>query len=40
VESFLFNLPHYRESLASYPRQGNQALLRKLDGLIRDFTKA
>jgi uncharacterized protein (TIGR00661 family) len=39
VESFLFNLPHYRESLASYPRQGNQALLRKLDGLIRDFTK-
>ena len=40
VESFLFNLTHYRESLASYPRQGNQALLRKLDGLIRDFTKA
>jgi uncharacterized protein (TIGR00661 family) len=40
VESFLFNLPHYRESLGSYPRQGNQALLRKLDGLIRDFTKA
>jgi uncharacterized protein (TIGR00661 family) len=40
VQSFLFNLPHYRESLASYPRQGNQALLRKLDGLIRDFTKA
>ena len=40
VESFLFNLPHYRESLASYPRQGNQALLQKLDGLIRDFTKA
>ena len=40
VESFLFNLPHYRESLASYPRQGNQALLLKLDGLIRDFTKA
>ena len=40
VESFLFNLPHYRESLASYPRQGNQALLRKLDELIRDFTKA
>src|SRR5438045_9220230 len=40
VESCLSNLPHYRESLASYPRQGNQALLRKLDGLIRDFTKA
>jgi uncharacterized protein (TIGR00661 family) len=40
VESFLFNLPHYRESLASYPRQGNQALLQKLDGLIRSFTTA
>jgi len=40
VESFLFNLPHYRESLASYPRQGNQALLRMLDGLIRDFTES
>jgi uncharacterized protein (TIGR00661 family) len=40
VESFLFNLPHYRVSLANYPRQGNQALLRKLDGLIRDFTEA
>ena len=39
VESFLFNLPHYRESLASYPRQGNQALLQKLDGLIDDFIK-
>ena len=40
VESFLFNLPHYRESLASYGRQGNQALLWKLDALIQDFTKA
>jgi uncharacterized protein (TIGR00661 family) len=40
VESFLFNLPHYRESLAGYPRQGNHALLRKLDRLIRDFTEA
>jgi uncharacterized protein (TIGR00661 family) len=40
VESFLFNLRHYHESLASYPRQGNHALLRKLDGLLRDFTEA
>ena len=39
VESFLFNLPHYRESLGSYPRQGNQALLQKLDGLIRLLIK-
>jgi hypothetical protein len=34
VESFLFNVPHFREKLAGYPRQGNQALLAKLDGLI------
>jgi uncharacterized protein (TIGR00661 family) len=40
VESFLFNLPHYRESLTGYPRQGNQALLQKVDGLIRSFTMA
>ena len=38
VESFLYNLPHYREALANYPRQGNQALLKKLDSLIADFT--
>lgn len=34
VESFLFNLPHFRESLAKYPRQGNGALLQKLDSVI------
>jgi uncharacterized protein (TIGR00661 family) len=34
VESFLYNLPHYREALAQYPRQGNGALLEKLDTLI------
>ncbi len=38
VESFLFNLPHYTENLASYPRQGNAALLAKLDDLIAEFT--
>lgn len=37
VESFLFNLPHYREALAKYPRQGNQALFDKLDSLIHDL---
>jgi uncharacterized protein (TIGR00661 family) len=37
VESFLYNLPPYRESLADYPRQGNQALFQKLDRLIHDF---
>jgi uncharacterized protein (TIGR00661 family) len=40
VESFLYNLPHYREALAEYPRQGNQALFGKLDGLIAGFTKS
>lgn len=34
VESFLYNVPHYQQELASYPRQGNQALLQKLDSLI------
>jgi uncharacterized protein (TIGR00661 family) len=37
VESFLYNMPHYRESLANYPRQGNQALFEKLDSLIRNL---
>jgi uncharacterized protein (TIGR00661 family) len=39
VESFLYNLPHYRENLAGYPRQGNSALLEKLDSLIATFTR-
>jgi len=38
VESFLYNLPHYREALAKYPRQGNRALLEKLDSLIAQHT--
>ena len=38
VESFLYNLPHYRENLRTYPRQGNQALLAKLDALIDEYT--
>ncbi len=40
VESFLYNLPHYREALGAYPRQGNRALFDKLDELIREFTAA
>lgn len=40
VESFLYNLPHYREALAQYPRQGNGALLEKLDALIAGYTRA
>jgi len=38
VESFLYNLPLYREKLADYPRQGNGALLAKLDTLIAEHT--
>jgi uncharacterized protein (TIGR00661 family) len=38
VEAFLYNLPHYREALAQYPRQGNRALLEKLDALIAGYT--
>ncbi|HET6176448.1 MAG TPA: glycosyltransferase family protein [Candidatus Sulfotelmatobacter sp.] len=38
VESFLYNLPHYREALDQYPRQGNAALLAKLDALIAGYT--
>jgi uncharacterized protein (TIGR00661 family) len=34
VESFLFNLPLFREKLERYPRRGNEALLAKLDELI------
>ena len=37
VESFLYNLPHYREALATYPRQGNRALLDRLDSLIASY---
>ena len=40
VESFLYNLPHYREALTQYPRQGNRALLEKLDSLIAGYTAA
>lgn len=40
VESFLYNLPHFREKLRSYPRQGNDALLAKLDALIAELTNS
>jgi len=39
VESFLYNLPSFRERLASYPRQGNDALLSKLDALIAELVE-
>lgn len=38
LESFLYNLPLYRDKLDSYPRQGNGALLAKLDNLIAEHT--
>ena len=34
IDSFLYNLPQYREALRGYSRQGNGALLGKLDALI------
>ena len=34
AETFFANLPRYRAALASYPREGNTALLAKLDELI------
>jgi len=37
VEAFLYNVPHYRQALAQYPRQGNGALLAKLDELIASY---
>jgi hypothetical protein len=39
IESFLFNLPVYRENLAAYPREGNSALLSKVDELVSKFTQ-
>jgi len=39
IESFLFNLPQYREALSEYPRQGNGALFQKLDALIAEHAK-
>ena len=38
IESFLYNLPHFRGNLASYPRQGNDSLFAKLDSLIAKLT--
>ena len=40
IESFLYNVPQYAEKLASYSRQGNEALLKKLDALIAEHTSA
>ena len=40
VESFLFNVPAFREKLAEYPRQDNSALFEKLDALIGRWTGA
>ena len=38
VESFLFNVPGYKENLVQYARQGNGKLLAKLDELIAGAT--
>lgn len=38
VESFLFNLPVYKENLKNYSRQDNSMLLKKVDELIEEFS--
>jgi uncharacterized protein (TIGR00661 family) len=38
IDSFLYNLPHFRDNLRNYPRQGNDALFAKLDSLIATLT--
>ena len=38
VESFLFNLPFYSDNLRNYPREGNGAILDKVDELIGTLT--
>jgi uncharacterized protein (TIGR00661 family) len=40
IESFLYNLPLYREKLAVYPRQDNTELFTKHDELIPTFLKS
>lgn len=39
IESFLFNLPHFRKALGQYPRPGNGALFAKLDALITEYVR-
>jgi uncharacterized protein (TIGR00661 family) len=38
IESFLFNLPFYSENISSYPREGNSAIMAKVDQLIGTLT--
>lgn len=38
VESFLYNIPQYCDSLSQYPRTGNEALFQKLDSLVAAYT--
>jgi len=40
IESFLYNLPGYRERLSAYPRRGNGALLAKLSSLVAEYTSS
>jgi uncharacterized protein (TIGR00661 family) len=40
IESFLYNLSRYGEQLRAYPRNGNTALLDKVDALIADYTSS
>jgi uncharacterized protein (TIGR00661 family) len=40
IEAFLYNLPHHREKLTEYPRQGNQALFEKVDSLVAELASS
>jgi len=40
VESFLFNIPQFREKLAAYPKHSNRELFTKLDALIAARSRA
>ncbi len=40
IDSFLYNLPTYRERLARYPRQDNSVLFAKLDAFLEGCTSA
>lgn len=39
IGDFLYRLPEYREKLSEYPRQGNEAILAKLDDLLDEEGK-
>ena len=39
VEAFLYNLPHFRQQLAGYPRHGNSELFSRLDSVLDQLSR-